>query len=353
MYISRSTCVLLYVITTVVYFSSIANAQKVADGGIELLQTTSENDGPWGEPLTEFKSIINNPEKQNATGNFAIAGPNISAPASFSTNNDGSFSGFSNIDGWSWSVAIVADLPLTNASVARNKSNFYTGGKLTFNAPSSLSPSSSQDLSVDNDWQICVYTWSLWGTAYPNKLRSDDGSCTSVLSSQCVSDMEKAAAKSSDCACPISRNMPSCLELGNSSKLWDTTCAGRYFNTSAVRAWKNGKLDIALFGGATTHELGNNTDYNYIGSVAWPVMASFSSNNSVEATLSCPRAKDGVNRSTAPSGEEFKDAQNSTQQGDDNQGNSGQGGTKESSGSRAYSNWSLQAAFVALLMFML
>jgi hypothetical protein len=53
-------------------------------------------------------------------------------------------------------------------------------------------------------------------------------------------------------------------------------------------------LETKVYVGATAHDCGNLTAYNYIGSLAWPFMASFDDGNQNAARLSCVRAKDRV-----------------------------------------------------------
>jgi hypothetical protein len=144
---------------------------------VHVLKPPIDNDGPWSIRRYEFDNLLN--KDFNGTGIFPVAGPNISAPSSVTTS----------IDGWSWSIFVVADIPIINSSwEIPQKSQFYTWGKLTFNAPQFLHSSSSssvQNVSVNDDWQICLYSWDLgFGDApYPSNLRNDDGTCSSVLSS--------------------------------------------------------------------------------------------------------------------------------------------------------------------------
>ena len=286
-------CVLLGAVAAGIGTTSVAAARFSVKGSIDIFQGIGNN-GPWREPKSDFDNRLNTP---NATGDFPIAGPNISAP----------YSASSTINGWSWSIAVAADLPITNASISAPKDGdeFYTGGKLTFNAPPSLLSSSSKNLSVNEDWQVCLFRWELNSAAYPNKLRTDDGTCSSILTSQCISDIEKAGRE--NCLCPISRKISSCAALGNDSALWDSTCGASFFNASDIRLWKDGKLETWVYGGAATHNQGNSTAYNYIGSLAWPVMASFGNGHQTTASMSCVRAKNAAEGSKAPTGEDFEE----------------------------------------------
>lgn len=199
----------------------------------------------------------------------------------------------------------MADLPIVSPS--EDDGDFYTGGKLVFNGPFSTSnASSTSNDAVDDDLSVCLYDWFLWSTAYPDVLRSDNGTCLSVLSSECVAAIEREATskhRSERCSCPIASNLPECAALGDDNALWSTNCAAAWYNASDIRAWGSDGLEKHTFGGGYGHDRGNITAYNYIGSLAWPVMASFRSNKTggfMTAKLSCPRADTATEGSIAP-----------------------------------------------------
>lgn len=64
----------------------LADAQKVAEGGIATIQGTHDK-GPWSEPKSDFDAILRSP---NATGQFDVPG--------FDIPTDSNITG-----GWSWS----------------------------------------------------------------------------------------------------------------------------------------------------------------------------------------------------------------------------------------------------------
>lgn len=311
------------------FISNVAAETHVVPGSVRTFQGTSDK-GPWQEPKDEFETLLNNP---NATGNFPIDGPNISTSTSTRI-----------IEGWSWSIAVVADLPIANSSTFATDygDKFYTGGTITFNAPSSLLSSPSKNLSVDDNREICLFSWQLDGVAYPSKLRSDDGSCTSILSIECINDLKVAAKLTStgNCRCPIAKDIPSCAALGNDSALWSSTCAGSYHNASDIRKWEDGKLEKGVFGGEMAHERGNSSAYNYIGSLAWPFMASFYGGGETITSLSCVRARDAAKESTAPTGEGVKDG---PEEGTKPEGEGDDDG-EDGSGNHMYASWILLSA---------
>lgn len=153
--------------------------------------------------------------------------------------------------------------------------------------------------------RICLISWLLDGTDYLDKLRGDDGTCSSVLANECIGDLEEAARSrnpGSTCSCPHASSAPSCAALDNDSALWGPTCSGTFFDAPGIRTWEEGEWDTSVYGGVTPHGPGNVTDYNYIGSLARPVMVSISNGSYTETTLSCVRAKDATGGSTAPEG---------------------------------------------------
>lgn len=230
----------------------------------------------------------------------------------------------------------MADLPIPR-SVAHDGEEFYTGGKLVFNTPSlPANDSSTSGNATDEKWMVCLYEWSLWSAAYPAALRTDNGTCLSVLSPECVAAMEQEAASkhtSRGCSCPIAREIPECAELGDDVEIFSSTCAAGWHNTSAIPAWG---MKERTFGDAYGRGRGNTTSYNHIGSLAWPVMASFRelrSGDLATAKLSCPRAETATEGSIAPTGEGLDGGNGQGQEGDDSQ-NDQQGG-----GVRINVNW--------------
>lgn len=243
-------------------------------------------------------------------------------------------------------VSVLADLPIPSTS--DDSDEFYTGGKLVFNTPfSAADNSSSSSEPMDDNWSVCLYEWTVWFAAYPASLRTDNETCSSVLSSECIAAIEREAASkhtSERCRCPTARELPECAELGDDNVLWSTSCSANWYNSSSVRAWGDQGLEKMTFGSPDAHERDNKTAYNNIGSVAWPVMASFRdlrTGGLVTANLSCPRAETAVEGSVAPSAEGLDAGDGQGQNDGDDQ--SGQ----EGGGYKADMNW---LVFGGLLM---
>ncbi|KAI1813551.1 hypothetical protein GGS20DRAFT_474508 [Poronia punctata] len=271
-----------------------ASDDKPKDDRVELFQATP-NHGPWNVPRDDFDQFL--ADNADARGNYPIPGPNISASV---VDPD-------NIDGWSWSVSVAADLPFINAPGQKNESEdpqYYTGGKVVFHAPTSLLDSRPEPhLIVDDKWDMCLLSWELNHREYPDKLRTDDGSCKSVLSDECIADLEsKAVINGGSCQCPRAVDIPSCDRLGDDAHLLlDRTCAAYNLNATDLRRWKGGRLEVYAWGSTTTHSKGDTDGYNFFGSLAWPVLASFGNTTyGHTAKMSCVRATDGVDGSKAP-----------------------------------------------------
>ncbi|RWA07875.1 hypothetical protein EKO27_g7229 [Xylaria grammica] len=297
---------LLRCLTAIAGISSIPTTWAAkSEDSIGLLYA-NDRDGPWYVPRAEFDAFLTN--HPNATGNYPIPGPNISAPAAPS-----SLGNQSSVDGWSWSIVVSADMPLVNASYKPDDDGegpfYYTGGKVTFNAPESLLGPGG-NLTVDDGWQVCIFTWQINDFPYSDKLRSDDGTCTSVLSDECIADMKSEALSATvkgQCSCPIMSKIPSCERLGDVAKVFNNNCIGEFRTARSLRLWEGGKLETGAYGDAEAHHLGNNTGYDNIGSLAFPALVSFWNANTTNGilddsltSLSCVRAADAVEGSTAP-----------------------------------------------------
>ncbi|KAI1291047.1 hypothetical protein F5Y03DRAFT_377604 [Xylaria venustula] len=261
--------------------------------------------GPWKEPRAEFNAFLAN--SPSITGHYNIPGPNISASANSSRSvTEAPIGGWATIGGWSWSIHVAADLPLEHSKLNLDFSQgplYYAGLRLALNAPSSL-VGNEGNLTVDDDWQMCVYQWSLRNVSYPRQLRTDDGTCGSVLSDQCIADIENAAAPmiQENCRCPVLSTIPSCRDHADGINVFDSECSASFFNASRIRGseWEDGKLEIWGLGDDATHHAGNDTAYNRIGSLSWPAMVGFSNGQHWTASLACVRATDTIPGTKVP-----------------------------------------------------
>lgn len=268
-----------------------------------LFEQTGGNDqGPCGEPKAEFDAFLTN--TPNITGQYPIAGYDISTP--YVSNPE---PGDDTIDGWLWSIAVAADLPLENSTTMHSDDDFYTGGRIVLEAPKSL-VSDGGNLTVDDEWKLCVFAWNVGDNeSYPEDLRNDNGTCGSILSDECIANLKTEATPAlgeggGQCSCPNIDIIQGCGNDDDATSAFGNGCYARSFNATELRQsglWDNGQLEIYSFGEATTHKSGNRTAYDNIGSLAWPVMIWMgTSGMQFDLSLTCVRATDPVDGSTEP-----------------------------------------------------
>ncbi|KAI1331524.1 hypothetical protein F5Y16DRAFT_360160 [Xylariaceae sp. FL0255] len=270
--------------------------------------------GPWQEPLSQFEASLQN--YTNITGLYTIPGPNLTLSPIGSSSGD-----LVGIDGWKWNISISGQIPVANVSSApadENDPHYYTGGELILSAPSSvLGPANgangTDQLVVNNGWEMCVQSWDLGdsGIAYPDKLRSDNGTCESLLSEECINDMLSYAVPLSGdyfCNCPAADDWTkssACNKLGSDALaiFQNSTSVSSYFNASQLRD-SNGTVIIKYeIGSLWSYHLSNETVYNDVGSLAWPVMVNFNNQGSGElGSMRCVRASTTIAGSQAPIG---------------------------------------------------
>jgi hypothetical protein len=177
--------------------------------------------GPWAVPDVTFERLM---EAPNATSEYPLQAPGISSP----------FPAPGPIDGWSLSLSVVADVPMSesNMSLALDHPNdTFTGSRLVLQTPT------GPDSAVDKSWSVCVIHWWIDPKNHPAKLREDDGSCSSVLSEQCVRDLENSAREAymyitgrgggTQCPCPRPSDIPSCAGEQAKALSGNGTCASQ------------------------------------------------------------------------------------------------------------------------------
>lgn len=236
--------------------------------------------GPWGEPYDQFEEALASP---NATGSFAISGPNVSVASGGSD--------VPTVEGWAWKVSLRGDIPLTNESsdatdedVAQGRT--YTGVEVALVAPGTLvaplaagagnttTNATTLNITAVDGWEICINIWDFFGSDEGTELRQEtDGSCKSVLSDDCLAALESATSTPSNCACPDLSRISACADY--QGKLGDG-CVGFSYNATGIRSWPTGRTLVAQYGSMyASSERGNTTDYNLLGTYAVPVRAAF------------------------------------------------------------------------------
>ncbi|KAK4040841.1 hypothetical protein C8A01DRAFT_15332 [Parachaetomium inaequale] len=259
--------------------------------------------GPWGVPDVTFERLMKAP---NATSNYPLQAPDTSSP----------FPAPGPIDGWSLSLSVVADVPMSESNMSLalvHPNDTFTGSRLVLQTPT------GSDSAFDESWSVCVIQWSIDLKNYPAKLREDDGSCSSVLSEQCARDLEKAAreqyitgrSRSRQCPCPWTADIPSCAGEQAEALSGNGACSSQGLSADDINRLSDGQYRVLQYGGPL-HERGNRTAYDESGSLAWPMMVLWGPSENatggspgadgVVAKLSCPRAKEATQGSTAPRG---------------------------------------------------
>lgn len=142
---------------------------------------------PWGLNPSFFSSLLSQP---NATGTYPISGPSVSSE---------------NTGGWQWQIAVRADIPINNTTSPQKVAyhgEAFTGVEITLQSPG----------NVSSEFQMCVMNWDL-SFGSEDALYDDDGTCSSVLSDACRSDVASAVSENWDtrkCQCPDLRSISSC-----------------------------------------------------------------------------------------------------------------------------------------------
>lgn len=158
--------------------------------------------GPWGVPDETYNQLMDSP---NATSKYPLPAPDTSAP----------YPAPGPVDGWSLAISVVADIAMAesdSSTAAPHGNHTFTGSRVLLQAPT------ESDSNVDESWSICVIHWDLDLENYPARLRDDDGSCSSVLSEQCIRDLEAGAIEEYrsgfgnpiPCGCPVISEISSC-----------------------------------------------------------------------------------------------------------------------------------------------
>ncbi|KAK7987313.1 endo-1-4-beta-xylanase B [Apiospora arundinis] len=229
----------------------------------------------------------------NVTGIYSFGTPNISAPivpgiVTEESNNV--------LPGWSLSVAVRTGIPYpTNGQ-------YFTAGEVYLHMPQSLltnvTEGGQKNISVLDEWDICVIQWDLGSRPYPFKMRSDDGTCSSVLSPDCIREVRLAAQR--NCRDPNVQDIPACAK--DNTAAFQTTSVSGYFPAESMRKFPQGRAQLMAFTTETIPGAQNVTSYNDMGTVAWPVLftVGLGHGSHGKSGLFCIRPNKIVNGSTLP-----------------------------------------------------
>lgn len=137
-----------------------------------------------------YNKVLDSP---NTVGRYSLEAPDISvrypSPGQFAD--------------WTLAVSVVSNFPLPrdNRSDSEWEDLTFTASRVRLTPPAGL--------DVDASWEMCVMNWDINLETYPTQLRTDDGNCTSLLSEECIRDMEQSVVFGR-CSCPNLREIESC-----------------------------------------------------------------------------------------------------------------------------------------------
>ncbi|KAK7908868.1 hypothetical protein PG985_016171 [Apiospora marii] len=301
-----------------------AGAQKAVPGAPQYLGSTWLGIEPWPPRVGgvhDDDGFLEALQKPNLTGTYDFATPNISAPAT--TSGQATEESNSALQGWSLSVALTAGVP--------HRDKHYVAGELVLHTPASLltnitdAGSNQKNVSVAEEWALCIISWDLLSEPYPPALRNggDDGTCSSVLSRDCRRAVQAAARR--DCADPQLDTIPECAN--DDTRAFRTSSTTAWYPARAMRQFPRGRAELMAFstepapGGA-----GNLTSYNDMGTVAWPTLLTLRAGNGVArwSELFCVRPNKAVNGSTLPVWEKKDEEEGGGESGKEGEGE-GQG----------------------------
>ncbi|KAF7538684.1 hypothetical protein G7054_g2692 [Neopestalotiopsis clavispora] len=286
--------------TTVVGILACAHlclAEFVADDSSEHYGSDPPN-APLGITSDKWHELF--AQGINATGEY----PLTAAPSTSNSSTDG--------DGWTWRIEVKADIDLQDASawslddLDDQELRYVTGSQITLEAPQQ---------GVDADWGVCLLQWHM-PYDYSDGLRDhpdrDDGTCSSVLSDQCISDLQKGMSDtwlSLGCSCPDITTIDSCKPVPES---FSSGCSGTYMNstlinngttndTAGVTDWKGQQYVAEQYAGSPGAR-GDIAVYNETGSRPWPFLVAWVKHDgsSPESQLTCIRATEAVGNSQVP-----------------------------------------------------
>ncbi|KAK8081249.1 hypothetical protein PG996_000030 [Apiospora saccharicola] len=273
-------------------------------GAPQYMGATSGGIEPWPPGVggsDDDEGFLAALKKPNLTGTYEFATPNISAPE---TEKPGEYTEESNsvLQGWSLSVALTAGVPF--------RENHYVAGELVLNTPKSLltnmtmtdeGNSDRKNVSVADDWRLCIIQWGLGSKAYPSALRHDDGTCSSVLSPDCIRALQDEARSSRRCSAPRIQDLPACAD--DDTRPFQAGALAAWHSASRIREFPQGHAEMMAF--ATWPQPGgpgNLTAYNDMGTVAWPMLLTLRAGGPAArwSGLFCVRPTEAVNGSTLP-----------------------------------------------------
>ncbi|KAH8900808.1 hypothetical protein GQ53DRAFT_863530 [Thozetella sp. PMI_491] len=242
---------------------------------------------PYNLPTFEYTSAIST---VNSQGTFSIPGYNLTAGPSSEETSD------LKVDGWTALVSVTADISLANSDPSNpdhfwgdnvDKSQFFDVANIHISPPDSLRASLNSG-AYRAGWSVCAALWPFGlvndalKTASSQSDTAFDGSCSGILSEQCLQDM--AAAVAENCTNLVA---PDSCKLGIG------------LSGSPVAGSQTNNLPMGLLFTATSDPLlkGDKTAFDGINQWVFPMAVAWSHLSktggdpvSTEAHVSCIRA---------------------------------------------------------------
>jgi hypothetical protein len=168
---------------------------------MHMFEAMSDN-GPYN--VENWAALM---ENANATGIVGVKGPDVSLPYRRAP-----------IEGWEWRISVRDDIPLqgSNVSFDINATQYVTGTTISLSPPENLTVDSTRGPLVlaDPSWRMCVLAISGLSESANAKLQGDDGSCSSALTADCITEIQglTSAAQGVPGACRCPNFSGSCLE---------------------------------------------------------------------------------------------------------------------------------------------
>lgn len=154
---------------------------------------------PWRITDEDWASLMAKPDLERV---FPIEGHNISAPDDEDT-----------IDGWTISLSVRTEMPADEYIDVEDSDATFSGSLVRLNPPSSIAELAQVDLAkngsfsiLDPSWHVCYSVFNFFPLEKREKITTDDGSCRSVFSDECIRAIETSRNTSgfndNSCAVP-------------------------------------------------------------------------------------------------------------------------------------------------------
>ena len=198
--------------------------------------TSGSNSTSSGGDLPDYLS------PPNATGSYAITGFDLSQPYDAAKSNE---------KGWSLDIAVATN------RVVDDVTNNETRGNPTY--LSLKSPENAfESADFDSGWTICGNFWDIDDNDLQASFLEDNGTCTSVLSDECIADIEQKAVNfTNDGTCPshIEIDTKKCPDFGISNAVCESESSALCLILRLLHEYKLIHISTARFTGSVAGDL--------------------------------------------------------------------------------------------------